>query len=508
MNDPFGNPLLAEDFANPLTADASSYFNFPGGLPDYEPSNTEEPDTFLVLPFNTKGGARNPFASGITSNQKPPEEVTASELQQMWRDSGQIQDQFGTIEAWKSYLVETRPMLEDADWWNAEMTYQPGSRKWLAQQYEDIAWAPGEREELRRQIAADQGQARKYAYTQWLKRHEKTLQLYGIQPTIYNNDGDRFQWTGSAYQKVTKVDDGFDFSAFAKSVLKSAVISALTAGIGGVVSQYAATNSLAGALNSGMNAFRDIVGQGIRALGSGSAALGLGSQGATYLGLLNSTTVTALERVFEAVLTSNGLATAAGISSAVSSGTWSGPAAQAYEDAINANPNLIINLINEAVNQDQGGYTALGDQENPGQYVITNADFLPPGYILNQYGNIIHEQSGTVIRDGDLREDLKPNPNAGANWIVFNAYDNPGGGSGGLSSTAISQSDAAMEAWNEAKENALNSGLTGSEYSQAMLDEWLSKGYTLEDLKTIQARDDYSGIYSEDVIDTMYESSP
>ena len=61
MNDnPLVNPLLIEDFANPLTAETSSYFNFdPNNIPTYDPQN--EPETFLVLPFNTKGGARNPF---------------------------------------------------------------------------------------------------------------------------------------------------------------------------------------------------------------------------------------------------------------------------------------------------------------------------------------------------------------------------------------------------------------------------------------------------------------
>ena len=95
----------------------------------------------MVLPFNTKGGARNPFAPGY-GNQPPPEEVTASELQKMWRDSGQLQQQFGTIDRWKSFLVETRPMLEDADWWNAEMTYRPGDRKWLANSMRTLRGGP------------------------------------------------------------------------------------------------------------------------------------------------------------------------------------------------------------------------------------------------------------------------------------------------------------------------------------------------------------------------------
>ena len=434
----------------------------------------------------------------------------------MWRDSGQLQQQFGTIDRWKSFLVETRPMLEDADWWNAEMTYRPGDRKWLAQQYEDIAWRPGEREELLRQIDADQGAARNYEYQQWLRRHENTLRLYGIQPTIYNSDGDRFQWTGSAYQKVTKVDDSFDFASFAKAILKSAVISAVTAGIGGVISQYAAKSSLAGALNSGMNTFRDIVGQAVRALGSAPTALELTKGGAIYLDLIkNPDLIRGLEGFFEAVLTSNGLATAAGISSTLANGAWSGPAAQAYEDALNANPNLIINLVNAIGDaNDQGGYVPIGQDEdgNPKSYTITNADFLPPGYILNQYGNIVHEQSGTIVRDGDLRADLDPANNmpGQAVFINFPAYDVNGGGGGGsnLSSTAISRSDAAMEAWNAAKANAAFNGLTGSEYTDALLDSWLGAGYTLEDFYTMQERDDYTGVYSDDIIETQYESSP
>ena len=47
MNDnPLVNPLLIEDFANPLTAETSAYFNFdPTNIPTYDPKS--EPRNIL-----------------------------------------------------------------------------------------------------------------------------------------------------------------------------------------------------------------------------------------------------------------------------------------------------------------------------------------------------------------------------------------------------------------------------------------------------------------------------
>ena len=44
MNDnPLVNPLLIEDFANPLTAETSAYFNFdPTNIPTYDPRASQK----------------------------------------------------------------------------------------------------------------------------------------------------------------------------------------------------------------------------------------------------------------------------------------------------------------------------------------------------------------------------------------------------------------------------------------------------------------------------------
>ena len=64
----------------------------------------------------------------------------------------------------------------------------------------------GEREQISNKIRQDRIAARTAAFNQWMGSEEgqALMQKYGLQPVIYNNDGDQFKWTGSGYQKTIR----------------------------------------------------------------------------------------------------------------------------------------------------------------------------------------------------------------------------------------------------------------------------------------------------------------
>lgn len=199
--------------------------------------------TYFVITSNAKGGANNPF----TGDTAQVVQMTGQELRQVYEDSGQIQDHFGTFDNYMTYIGESQEWIQSAEWMNATMEYTPSDRKWLYQMGEDVMWQPGEREQLATQIGYDQANAKQSEYIGWLNAGAELLEKWGLNDkrVIYNSDGDQFKWTGSGYQKTIKVDDHASFSDYASAILKSVVISAVTGAVAGQV---------LGAINSGTSA--------------------------------------------------------------------------------------------------------------------------------------------------------------------------------------------------------------------------------------------------------------
>ena len=211
-----------------------------------------EQTTYFVITSNAKGAANNPF----TGDTARVVQMTEQELRQVYKDSGQIQDHFGTFDNYMTYIGESQEWIQSAEWMNASMEYNPSDRKWLHQMNEDVMWKPGEREELERQIGYDQANAKQSEYIGWLNAGAELLEKWGLNDkrVIYNSDGDQFKWTGSGYQKTIKVDDHASFSDYASAILKSVVVSVVTGAIAGqvlgAINSGTSTSSVADAIKS------------------------------------------------------------------------------------------------------------------------------------------------------------------------------------------------------------------------------------------------------------------
>jgi len=195
-------------------------------------ADTDDKDSYTVITSRAKGGANNPFGGSATSNTTSQlVEMTEQELRQEFKDSGQLQDQFGSFDNYMGYIKESQEWVQSADWMVINPEYKFNSPESLFLQGEDVAWAPGEREKIQNKIIADRVNAREAGYQQWMNEGADLLQKWGIQDTIYNNDGDQFKWTGSGYQKTVKVDDHAGFADYVKGALVSVTAGLVTGGV-------------------------------------------------------------------------------------------------------------------------------------------------------------------------------------------------------------------------------------------------------------------------------------
>ena len=427
----------------------------------------QEAGTYWVITSRAKGGASSPFGGTAESNQTSQlVQMTEQQLRQEYQDSGQLQQQFGSFDNYMSYINDSQEWVQSAEWMLATPEYRPGSKEWAYINQEDIGWRPGEREEIEQKIRNDMMMARTSAYYQWMGGEEgqALMQKYGIQDTIYNDDGDQFRWTGSGYQKTIKVDDHASFADYVKVALQSAVMSALS---------YAAVTAIGGALSG--TAVGDAIGKGANAV---REALGKALSAVPGISPTNASTIAE----FFFPITKPGLGGQSdpwGLLSGLSGSAGAvGGAQSGYENVVNAvneamSSNVIVNFTGEP---DNDGDTNQGDswfQGKDGTYTITNANNLPPGYIVNVYGNIIHEATGTVVYDGDIRKELFPIKGYGANFITFEPYkdgDDNGGGGGNTGSTDGSTSGGAPMSQAEANaaiQELLESGLVGQDFFDA-----------------------------------------
>ncbi len=320
--------------------------------------NSEE-QTFWVITSRAKGGANNPFGGSAEANQTSQlVQMTEQQLRQEYEDSGQLQQQFGSFDSYLGYVGESQEWIQTADWMLTTPEYRTGSKEWAFLNGEDLAWRPGEREQIQQQINQDIKNARTSGYQNWMnsEQGQALMQKYGIQDTIYNDDGDQFKWTGSGYQKTIKIDDHASFADYATAVLKSVVVSLATGAMTqAALGAFNVTGSdLLAKLPSGVKDFirsNEILSGAVGAIAD--QLPGMVAGGVSGGGSLNNQ----IDGMFDS--------------------TWN---------------NVIVNLANELGDQNGGGQNGIDNEDGTRRYSDWN---LPEGYIYNEARNaVIHVASG------------------------------------------------------------------------------------------------------------------
>jgi hypothetical protein len=196
-------------------------------------------NNYWVITSRAKGDASNPFGGSATANQTSQlVQMTEDQIRKEYQDSGQLQDHFGSFDSYMTYIGESQDWVQSAEWMMANPEYEKGEREWLYNNREDVMYRPGERDELQNKIQTDISLARQNAYALWLNEGAELMDKWGLNRTIYNDDGDKFKWTGSGYQKTYKVDDHAGVGDYIKTAIVTgaalAATPALASALGGI----------------------------------------------------------------------------------------------------------------------------------------------------------------------------------------------------------------------------------------------------------------------------------
>jgi len=157
-------------------------------------------------------------ASHVDESQAPDYGGTATveDLQKTYQGSTTLQQTFGSFENYLGYMTEANEMLGQQDWWNAEGV-DKRSQSEVLREGEDLAVSTTQPVNDFRQSNYN---ARQSQYQQWLMSDENQalMEKYGISPTITNEKGDKFHWTGSGYVRTYK-ENRSQGAAIAKAIM-------------------------------------------------------------------------------------------------------------------------------------------------------------------------------------------------------------------------------------------------------------------------------------------------
>jgi hypothetical protein len=235
-------------------------------------------NNYWVITSRAKGGANNPFGGSATANQiSQLVQMTEDQIRKEYQDSGQLQDKFGSFDSYMGYINDSQDFVQSAEWMMINPEYKTGSKEWAFLNGEDLAWKPGEREQIQQTIIQDRLNARTSAFEQWMgsEAGSALMEKYGIEPLIQNNDGDKFRWTGSGYQKFYKVDDHASVGDYIKTALVTGLSLAATPAVAGALGGIGGAALPAGVAGPAAPLLSSGVANGLAAGATSAASQGL-----------------------------------------------------------------------------------------------------------------------------------------------------------------------------------------------------------------------------------------
>lgn len=172
--------------------------------------------------------------------------ATVEQLQAQYQDDPYLQSTFGSFDNYISYMGEANDMLGAQDWWN-NTGIDKRTRSQIIREGDDLGMSPGQQTDIN-DLRQSNYNARQSGYNSWLNSEENQalMQQYGIEPTIVDEKGDTYTWTGNGYMRTNINEDsrlGFN------DVVKAGIVGTIGAGLGG-----AAGTALGGSLGLGSTA--------------------------------------------------------------------------------------------------------------------------------------------------------------------------------------------------------------------------------------------------------------
>jgi len=157
--------------------------------------------------------------------------ASVEDLKKTYQGSTTLQQTFGSFENYLGYMTEASEMLGQQNWWNAEGVDARGAGE-KRREEEDLSRGPAQ-DTARDDLRQSNYNARQSQYQQWLmsEQNQALMAKYGIAPTITNEKGDKFHWTGSGYVRTYKQD-----RSQGAQIAKAIMVGIASYGVGQVVS--------------------------------------------------------------------------------------------------------------------------------------------------------------------------------------------------------------------------------------------------------------------------------
>ncbi len=250
---------------------------------DAEPA--PEPEgitTFTFFKGSELGDARPDFLY----KRGDATQVTKSELREYFNAQGSqmLKRSFGDFDNYLAYMTEREQLIQAGDYdvgnWD-EYTGGLTEDELMILEGEDLTQYSDSDQDVYTEAYGQQMQEQSSAYDRWVnsEANQALLEKYGVDSTIYNQDGDKYEWNGSAYVKTVKVDD----HAGVGDYVKAGILAAMNYFAGGALTDALVNTGMSATLASGTSA--GILKAATQYAATGEVDFGDALESALYAGL-------------------------------------------------------------------------------------------------------------------------------------------------------------------------------------------------------------------------------
>jgi hypothetical protein len=252
----------------------------PKPLPDTKDVAPVAPTTPATFTFfqGAETGDANPAA---LYNRADATQSSVEDLQEYFNadSSGMLRQAFGDFDNYLAYMTEREQLIQSGDYDVGNWAEQGVTEAGLTQDQmmlfegEDLTVDPSDPTQNIQNIERSVNTSRQTAYDRWVnsEANQALLQKYGVNSTIYNQDGDRYEWNGSAYVKTMKVDDHASVGDYMQIGIGVALGAALGPVLGGALTGGGTGAAAAGATGATTTTGAFVQGAVNQAIGSAVA---------------------------------------------------------------------------------------------------------------------------------------------------------------------------------------------------------------------------------------------
>ena len=226
-----------------------------------EPAPASEPKTEMTFTFvegKERGGAAQDYLYG---QEGEVQQLTVDELRDYFESDkvNRLPEVFGTFDNYLAYMTEREQLIQSGDYdvgnWSEADAGFTEDQEMILEGDADLTIDPSDPGQNLENLRRQQTSTQQGAYNNWInsEANQALLQKYGVNPVVYSNSGDKFQWNGSAYVKTVN-EDHAGLADFVKMGITTAIGimsgGALAPALGGIGSAVV-SNALTQAITTG-----------------------------------------------------------------------------------------------------------------------------------------------------------------------------------------------------------------------------------------------------------------